>query len=130
MPDGHATWLDLPAHQRTDIVRLGFLSAIAFGYALAMAILAQPIPSRSLHAHVALPHAAAPRSALMEALVIDPAPALRTTVALRTNERPVSGAGVRPAVVMETETAVPQARTARRGNAFSRFFKGVWRTVS
>lgn len=36
----------------------------------------------------------------------------------------------RPVVVTGSEGPIPQPRTARRGNAVSRFSKGVWRTVS
>lgn len=142
MPDGHATWLtaaactmtpapptrfgDLPPRHRKDIVRLGFLSAIAFGYTIATCILAQPIPSRSLHVQVALPHATAPRSALMEALMAPPTPPRAAPA--QTNGR-WTPAGVRPVAVSRND-AVPQPRSGRRGNVFSRFFKGVWRTVS
>lgn len=143
MPDGHATWLtaaactmtpappprfgDLPPQHRKDIVRLGFLSAIAFGYTIATCILAQPIPSRRLHTQVALPHADPPRSGLMEALMEPPTPA--RTLPAHTSGR-VAPAAVRPVAVSSTE-ALPQPRSGRRGgNVFSRFFKGVWRTVS
>jgi hypothetical protein len=145
MPDGHGTWLtaaactmaarpspsfgDLPPTHRTELVRLGFLSAIAFGYTIGMCILAQPIPSRSLHAHAALPHGDVPRSPLMEALLVDPPVAPRTTTALRTSERP-AGMRLKAVAVSDAGEARPQPRTARRGNAFSRFFRGVWRTVS
>jgi hypothetical protein len=144
MTDGHATWPnaaacttaspqparfgDLPREQRKDIVRLGFLSAIAFAYTLAMAILAQPIPSRSLHPHSALPHGAVPRSPLMEALLVPPPVTQEKTVAAR---RPAHAEPVlRPVAVPDPEATNPQARMPRKGNAFSRFFKGIWRTVS
>ena len=143
MPDGPATWLtaaactvapppptrfgDLPTEHRKDIVRLGFVSTIAFAYTLAMGILAQPIPSRSLHTQVALPHAAAPRSPLMEALLAE-APAAPTTGSAPRITGRSAGAGLR--AVTATDAPGSPARTSRRGNVISRFFKGVWRTVS
>ena len=145
MPDGHATWLtaaacttatppptrfgDLPPEHRKDIVRLGFLSALAFGYTLAMGILAQPIPSRSLHSHVVLPHGAVPRSTLMDGMLMEPSIPPPTPMALRPGARG-GGTGLKAVAVTEAEAPGPQARTVRRGNIFSRFFKGVWRTVS
>jgi hypothetical protein len=145
MPDGHATWLtaaactmaparatrfnDLPPQHRKDLVRLGFLSAVAVGYTIAICILAQPIPSRSLHTHVALPHGAVPRSPLIDALLVDPPAAPRTTTALRTSGRS-AGMGLKAIALSEADEPRPQPRTPRRGNVFSRFFKGVWRTVS
>jgi hypothetical protein len=137
MPDGHATWLtaaactmaparatrfnDLPPEHRKDIVRLGFLSAVAVAYTLAMCILGQPIRSRSLDAEVPLPHAVMSRSGLMEALTA-PAPVVapRTTIALRGTGRATN----------EAERLVPQPETVRRGNVFSRFFKAIRRCVS
>lgn len=146
MADGHGTWLtaaactlaparrpprfgDLPPEHRKDLVRLGFLSATTFAYTLAMCILSQPIPSRSLHTHVALPHAAPARSALMEALLLEPAVVPRAILPPRSSGRP-DGAAYRPAVVTEPEPPASSRRAPRRGNVFGRFFKGVWRTVS
>lgn len=121
---------DLPPQHRKDLVRLGFLSSMAFAYTLAMCLLAQPIPSRSLHSHVALPNAVATRSAFMTLLVeptiVEPRPA---ATSLRRSGRAMA-VDLRPAVAMETAAPGPQPRTARRGNVFGRFFKGVWRTVS
>lgn len=147
MPDGHATWLtaaactmaprpspgfgDLPPTHRKELVRLGFLSAVAFGYTIAICILAQPIPSRSLHAHAALPHGDVPRSPLMDALFIDPTVSPRSPDARKANRRPAD-AGLKAVAVAVTEAGEPrpQPRAPRRGSVFSRFFKGVWRTVS
>ena len=145
MPDGHATWLtaaactmapppstrfgDLPPKHRKDLVRLGFLSAIAFGYTIAICILAQPIPSRSLHTHVALPHGAVPHSPLMDALFVEPPVAPRTSNVLRTGGHSAD-AGLKAVAVSVADEPRTQPPTARRGNVFSRFFRGVWRTVS
>ena len=148
MADGHAIWLpaaacttapapatrfgDLPPQQRKDIVRLGFLSTVAFAYTAAMIVLAQPIPSRSLHTHVALPHANTPRSALMDTLLLAP-PRItpRPAMALRTTLRvPTTTVALRRVMDAETTPSLSQPRPGRRGNVFSRFFKGVWRTVS
>ena len=143
MADGHAIWLtaaartmasapatrfcDLPPKQRREIIRLGFLSAVASAYTLAMVILAQPIPSRSLVTHATLPHGGTPRSPLMEALLMESAPPARPT----TLKRPARAK--QPAVtsiaMADADPAPEVALPARRGNVFGRFFKGVWRTL-
>jgi hypothetical protein len=130
-PRPAATFADLPRQHQDEVVRLGFTAAAAVAYFVTLGILARPIPSRSLQAHTVLPAAAAPRFELPVWQRVDAVGAAR----------PLPSPGVRPRAASELATAQTPAATAERRavdapppqprrNMFSRFFRGVWRSVT
>ena len=54
-PQPPATFADLPKQHQDDMLRLGFVAVMAVAYFVTLAIMTQPIPSRSLVAPSTLP---------------------------------------------------------------------------
>jgi hypothetical protein len=125
-PQPRATFADLPQQHKREFVRFAIVAAASTASFIALWALSQPIRGRNLRSDATLPHGAAARSPLLEARlaapieVPSPAPLRpratrpRATVQLASLREPVVGG------------AAPQER---RRNVFSRFFRGVWRTI-
>jgi len=133
-PRPQATFADLPLHHQDHIVRFAFVAAASLAYGITLGVLLRPVASRSLVSHAPLPAAAPPRTAVLDATAIAPAPPARprsvTPRPLRT--QPVLAEAELVAVTPQREpdrrTAAPP-RQERRGNIFTRLLRGVWRTV-
>lgn len=127
------TFADMPREHRRQMLALVFAAALSTAYFVTLGVLMQPIPSRSLAAHVALPHGTISNAALLKAspAVLLDAPPRRATrqrtvrplaaVQLASASEPVADGG-------RTTTRVAPERERRR-NLLSRFFGGMLRGV-
>ena len=120
-PRPAATFSELPQQHQDEVVRLGFAAAAAITYFVTLAILARPIPSRSLAANAILPNGALQRSALLEG----PPAAVTLSLPSRTAALP----DARPAVELPAAREPDRPTPAVRRNPVSRFFRGIWRGV-
>jgi hypothetical protein len=124
----------LPLQHQDEIVRFAFVAAATIAYGIILGILLRPIGSRSLVTHAALPAAAPPRPSLLEARAIPPVAPPLSPRSPRGRTGPARSDAQFVAVQAMTmdpnrRTAVPAPRSERRSNIFSRFFRGVWRSV-
>jgi hypothetical protein len=119
-----ATFADLPRHHQDEMVRLGFVAVTSIVYFVTLAVLTQPIPSRSLVRHSTLPIAPPVRPALLDArLDAIGAPPLRSPRPRAAAELVDARGPVREA---DRPSAAPP-RPERRGNIIGRFFRGIFR---
>lgn len=140
------TFADMPSRHRWDMLGVGFAAALSSAYFVTLGILLQPIPSRSLSGSVPMPHTAA-----SFAQVRDGAPAVPLSASARLLRVPAmqprparelaSTRGRRPvsAVQLASHRELPAGgndlgpdgpASGKRPNLLSRFFRGVFRTVS
>jgi len=129
-PRPGTTFADLPRRDRREIVRVAIVSAAAATYIVTLGIFTKPIPSRNLLSGVVLPSAPEPRPALPAArpeAPIDPVspPSTGTEPAGAGYE----AAGMRAPAHAVTRAAGKSTQRQRRGNVFSRFFRGIARGV-
>jgi len=130
-PQPGTTFSDLPRQDRREIVRVAVVSAAAAGYLMTLGIFGRPIPSRNLLRGADLPSAPVPRSELLEvrdtsSIELDPRP----LGAQRTRARAgYEAAAVGTSAGAATRKAGKAAEKERRGNFFSRLFRGVARTI-
>jgi hypothetical protein len=130
-PRPPATFADLPAQNRGEIIRIALVSTATAGYFVTLGILTQPIPSRSLLTPGALLRVP-PRSAVFHTGRAVPAEPVAPAQA-----RSLRAQAARTRAVYETaaaadvrgggdRAAAKGARQPRRGNFFSRFLRGVF----
>jgi hypothetical protein len=139
------TFLDLPRHHRNEVLRFALVGAASTAYFVAVAILAAPLPSRSLAANAALPHPGIARSSALEATFTPPAidvPPVRPRAirarplgALAALREPAGDPAPVPALAALRDPAgdpsgdpAPTPAPPRR-NAVSRFFHGVFHSL-
>jgi len=134
-PQPAATFGELPQQHQDEVVRLGFAAAAAVAYFVTLAVLARPIPSRSLAAHTMLPNGLPQRSALLATRTVParvaPSPLtpvisdVRPAVQLPAAREQVANA----AAPVDSATRDDRPTPAVRRNPVSRFFRGIWRGV-
>jgi hypothetical protein len=131
-PRPTVTFADMPHEHRRDIVVVAFAAALSSTYFLTLGILLQPIPSRSLAAHVVAP----PAAVSPDVVISDAAPAAPQAVPVvapprRTHHAVRPLASVQLASLNETVEPVRAVSAApqeeRHRNVVSRFFRGVFR---
>jgi hypothetical protein len=131
-PRPAATFADLPRQHQRQIVRIAAATAAAAAYFIVLAIHVRPVPSRSLLTAAALPNTPpVPRPALLDArpiAAIDP-PSSQPGAA-----RAARASGLYELAAVGKPSADDRAtgttaRQERRGNVFSRFFRGVRRSL-
>jgi len=132
-PRPSATFSDLPRKHQDEILRAAVVATAAAAYFITLGILARPIPSRSLRAHAALPAATAPQPVSNQAWAIhvaDAASRRPTSQPAQTMRPPEMALAVVPEPVRESDGhSAGSPRVERSRNIFSRFFRGVWRSV-
>ena len=125
-PRLEVTFADLPRQHRGELVRFVAVAAASVTYFVTLAMLGAPLPSRSLAAGAALPHAGPSRAPVLEARLaqaaVEPAPLRPRSSAARP--------AVRLAALREPVGGPPSLKSSPRRNPFSRFFRGVLRTVT
>jgi len=129
-----ATFADMPRKHKNELYRFAFVAALSTTFFVTLTILARPIPSRSLAAHVELPNPAPRADVLRAALVtsIDsPSPRPLRTHSL--HSRPAGAraafqlASLREAPADDLRAGYLSAPPPERRNIFSRFFRTVFR---
>jgi hypothetical protein len=123
---------DLPRQHQSAMLRLGLVAAASTAYFIALGVLAQPIPSRSLPLDAALPAALAARPALLDARLEMPVVTPSTRPSWR--HRTVRQHDTLEVVALQVPTGDADRQTndprpERRRNIFSRIFRGVWRSA-
>ncbi len=121
------TFLDLPRHQRNEVLRFALVGAASTAYFVAVAILAAPLPSRSLAANVVLEAAFTPPA--IDVLPVHPRVIrARPVVAVAALHEPPDDPGPVQALAALDDPAGDPAPTPAppRRNALSRFFHGVF----
>jgi hypothetical protein len=138
-PRPAVTFADLPPQHQEEMVRLALVAAAAAA-CFVLAVWSAPLASRSLAARTVMPQADPPQSAALAAR----AAALAAQAAALDAPRPVTSLDTlparprvsrpRPAVTLaalrEPIGGRPATMPAPRRSPFSRFFRGVLRTVS
>jgi hypothetical protein len=119
------TFLDLPRHHRNEVLRFALIGAASTAYFVAVAILAAPLPSRSLAANVALPHPGITRAPAFAAPLTPPAVAIRSVRPRVARARP----DVALAALRDPATDPAPVPAPPRRNALSRFFHGVFHSL-
>jgi hypothetical protein len=122
-PRTAATFADLPDAYRADMLRVVLAAAATTACLVLLGALLSRLPSRNLAAPVLLPHPVPARGSLLEShlsiasLEASPAPA---------RPRPMRA---QAAVALTPAAASPQTSSApeRKGNIFSRMFRGLTR---
>jgi hypothetical protein len=138
-PRPAVTFADLPPQHQEEMVRLVLVAAAAAA-CFVLVIWSAPLASRSLAGDTAMPNADPPPSAALAAraaALSAQAAALETPRPLAVNDTapaPPRVSRPRPAVTLaalrEPTGGRPASTSAPRRNPFSRFFRGVLRTVS
>jgi hypothetical protein len=130
-PRPPATFADLPAQNRGEIVRIALVSTAAAAYFVTLGILTQPIPSRSLLTPGALLRVPPARSALPPARVavradpVEPA-SPRSVRAQHARTRAAYEAAAVADVPGSGDRAAAKGARQPRRNFFSRFLRGVF----
>ena len=122
------TFADLPRQDQREIVRVAVFSAAAAACFVTLGILTRPIPSRNLLAGIALPHAPAPRPALLDARrdpLVEPVPLRPPPVPTVNPRASYERAAVRTSASDRTRPAVRSSGQQPRGGFFSRFFRRI-----
>ena len=132
-PQRRATFADLPRQHQRELVRFAIVAAASTASFIVLWALSQPIRGRNLRSDATLPAAASGRSPLLDARLATPIEARATTPLRPRASRP--RAGIQLAAYRELDTDANQrvggsAPPERRGNVFSRFFRGVWRSLT
>lgn len=126
-PRRAVTFRDLPEQQQSEVVRLALFAAATTAYFVSAAIAGLPLASRSLAAHATLPAAAQPRVVMVDARAADIVPVPRAPKKRAAPPRAhVEVAALRDPADAE---ATPSPSTSPRRNVFSRFFRGLLRSV-
>ena len=113
----------LPPRYQRDVLCMGLMALGTIAFAAGAVLLAKPLPSRTLASAAPLPHGAAGRGRLVETSSFRAAPppiALGPRRQIRASGTSLDLASVGPAAVDPAP---------RRRSIFSRFFRGVWRSV-
>jgi hypothetical protein len=124
-PRSAATFADLPAAHRDELIKFALVAAGWSAFLITLALLARPLPSRSLSPAAALPHGTTPPGDALVAARVQPAVDLRPSQSLRRRSVDAPRASYQ-AVSVEEDDAVP-APAQRRGHAVTRFFRTVFR---
>jgi hypothetical protein len=123
-PRPAATFADLPRAHREELLNFALVAAVSSAFFVTLAILMRPLPSRSLAARVDLPGSSPSRAAALDTradgTMPDPAAAAAATRSRGPRARYELAALQAPAA-----SGAPAVRRARRGNAFSRFLRGI-----
>ena len=123
-PRPTVTFADLPPQHQGELVRLAIVAALSAAYFVTL-VVAAPLASRSLAARSELPRALPARSPALAPQL------LRAAVETASERRPATRP--RPAVALasfrEPVGDPPATSSSPRRNPFSRFFRGVLRTV-
>jgi hypothetical protein len=134
-----ATFTDLPRKSQWELMRLAFAATLSTAYFVAAAVLARPLPSRSLAAHIILPEATVVPAALpdvsldasvsLEASVVAPSQLPMLERAMRQGPT-MKLASLHKPLADDSPMVPAPPRSERRRNIFSRFFRGVFHGTS
>jgi hypothetical protein len=121
-PRPAATFADLPRAHRDELLNFALVAAVSSAFFVTLAILARPLPSRSLAARGVLPEPSPARAAALDARLNATGSGPVPTTASRSR----SSLRYELASFRATSaSAAPASRRMRRGNAFSRFLRGI-----
>jgi hypothetical protein len=125
-PRLEVTFADLPEHHQSEIVRLVLVAAATTAYFVAAMAFGQPLASRNLTASARLPAPGQPRPVVIEVRAADTPPPPRASK--RHTVQPSDAVEV--VAFRDAGPDAPPARPASpRRNVFSRFFRGLLRSV-
>ncbi len=122
-PAPHATFADLPREHQREMMRFAVTAAASTAFFIAVAIIARPLPSRSMAAGATLPTLTAPRDLLPRHPPLREPPPRELRASVRYQLASVHSTRSR----LERRVVIAERQEQRR-NLFSRFFRSVIRS--